>query len=43
MLSPVTRKAQTKIQNQINEIIKACTIDGKVHTELLTRTKIMDL
>lgn len=43
MLSPITRKAQTKIRNKINEIIRACTIDGKVHTELLTRTKMLDL
>lgn len=43
MLSSVTRKAQTEIQNQINDIIRACTIDGKVHTELLTPTKVRDL
>lgn len=43
MLSSITRKALNKVQNNINEIISACTIDGKVHTELLTRTKMMDL
>ena len=43
MLSSTTRKAQTQIQNQINDIIRACTIDGKVHTELLTSTKVRDL
>lgn len=43
MLSSVTRKALNKVQNDINEIIGACTIDGKVHTELLTGTKMMDL
>lgn len=43
MLSSITRKAQTKINKDINDIIKACTIDGKVHTELLTRTKMLEL
>jgi hypothetical protein len=43
MLSSVTRKAMSNIQNQINNITKACTVDGKIHTELLSRTKIRDL
>jgi hypothetical protein len=43
MLSPMTLKAQTAIQNDINDIIRACTINGKVHTELLTSTRVLEL
>lgn len=43
MLSSKTRRAQTAIQNKINEIIGACTIDGEIHTELLTSSQMSQL
>jgi hypothetical protein len=43
MLSRVTREAQKSIQKDINDIVGACTIDGKVHTELLTNSKMQRL
>lgn len=43
MLSTAARKAVTSVQNDINKIIEACTIDGKVHTELLTKPQMNNL
>lgn len=42
-LSSVTMKAVNKINRRINEILSACTIDGKVHTELLYSNQLDEL
>jgi len=43
ILSQKTLKALHEIDNQISNIIKACTVDGELHTELLTRQKALNL
>lgn len=43
MLSSTTRKAVALIDDDINKIIKACTIDGKIRTDLLPHYKHMEL
>ena len=43
ILSSVTRKAINNINRRINEILSACTIDGKIHTELLYSNQLDEL
>jgi hypothetical protein len=43
ILSSKTRKAQREIDIQMNTITRACTIDGKPHTELLGSQKLKQL
>lgn len=43
MLSRKTLRAQREIDNQINNIIKAATVDGQLRTDLLTKTKSIQL
>lgn len=43
MLSAKSARALQDIDDDIGVIIKACTINGKIHTELLTNTKMRKL
>lgn len=43
MLSQKTILAQNKINREINKITKACTTNGRVHTELLSPSKMRKL
>lgn len=43
MLSSVTRKKLSDINSDINRIIKACTVDGEVRTDLLPSPKQKEL